>query len=741
MKKLIAAIVAAALMPVSTVFGASWRSDAEITGLLSQLNIMVGDDQGNFNLDMNVSRAEMAKIAIASSSAKNTVALGLSFSPFSDVKGSFWGAPYIQAAVEAGLVDGYIDGTFKPNGTVTYEEAITMMLKVLGYSNDDFGASYPYGQVGTAESLNMTTGMDSYIGQPLTRRQVAMLVSNTLDTKQKNSSSDLIAVHDCSVIEDVTIIASASDDPTLSSDEISTTSGIYRTTGNFDDMYVGSRGDMVVKNGKYFVAFASDGELASEKYVIYSILNDAILAYPAGNNTNLKEFSVSATTTCYKNSTAYIYSSLRGSMEMGDIIRIRYNDSGEIDYINYSEGTLTGPVKITSDDWMSGFDSNSGTKIMRDGTKVSAGDIKTNDIVYFCDALNMVLAYSKKVTGVYESASPSKDSPQTVTVSGVTYDIEGKDAFDALSSSGGISYGDTVTLLMGRDGEKIAGVATQAASETVVGYVTGSGKKTFLNSDGTTYSSYYIDLVTTSGAEYTYPTQHDRSSAVNTVARVRFEGGSASVSTVNGTSALTGYVDASALTIGGRKVAQDAQMIDVAKLASIDTAVYAKTYLRRIDGITLKSDNVAYFATNSAGEIDRIILQNVTGDMYKYGIVTSKTDTSFTIQADSATYTAGNFSLMTGSPVQFIADGATAVYASTIKQIGGTETALTQSSVMLSGKKYKLSDKVRVFKKQGTKYLEMSLNDAISGSYDRSFYHDKDETQGGRVRVIICKDN
>ncbi|MGM9937024.1 MAG: S-layer homology domain-containing protein, partial [Candidatus Ornithomonoglobus sp.] len=475
MKKIISALLTAA-MAVSAVSAipftasaasSSWQSDTQMMSLLSALDIMVGDDNGNYNLDSYVTRAEMTKIAVAASSSKNTVAIGMKFSPFSDVSSTFWGAPYIQAAVSAGIVNGYIDGTFRPDGTVTYEEAITMMLGVLGYESSDFGASYPYGQVGMANNLEMTENMYADIGETLTRRQVAHLVCNTLDTSMKDSTNDLISVHNCTILSDVTIIASQADDATLASDEISTTSGKYRIKDDyFDDSFVGCSGDMVIKDGKYYVAFSPDSSYASDKYVIYSTLNDAILAYPDGNNTNIQQFTISDTTTCYMNSTAYTYGSLRSQMEMGDTIRIRYKDNGEVDYINYSKGSMDGPIKVTSSNWINRFATDESTKIMRDGTKASATDIVTNDIVYYSSALNMVLAYSKKVTGVYESASPSKDSPQSVTVSGVTYQVEGVEAFNDLSSSGSLNYGDTITLLMGKDGLQVAGVVTNTATST-----------------------------------------------------------------------------------------------------------------------------------------------------------------------------------------------------------------------------------------------------------------------------------
>ena len=204
MKKIISFVLAAAMSLSTLPVLADWNNDEDIMSLLSELNIMVGDDDGNLRLDDNVSRAEFAKIAVASSSYKDTVATGLKVSPFKDVTYTHWSAPYIKAAVSAGIAEGYVDSTFRPDNTVSYEEALTMVLKVLGYTTQDFGDSWPYGQMGLANSLEITKNVNAERGEALTRRQVARLIYNTLDTKIKDNQSKLItSVFDSKVIEAV----------------------------------------------------------------------------------------------------------------------------------------------------------------------------------------------------------------------------------------------------------------------------------------------------------------------------------------------------------------------------------------------------------------------------------------------------------------------------------------------------------------------------------------------------------
>lgn len=755
MKKMISALLTAAIaipaaaMPAAPVFaaGSIGQSDSELTSLLSELKIMTGDGTGDFYLDSYVTRAEMTKVAVASSSYKNTVAAGLQFSPFSDVRGSFWGAPYIQAAVSAGIVEGYIDGTFKPDGTVTYEEAVTMMLKVLGYTNSDFGASYPYGQVGMAQNLDMTDGMDASIGEPLTRRDVAKLVCNTLETRMKDSTSDLITIHDCQIVEDVTIIASQDEDSSLSSDEISTSGGKYKISGDFDRAYVGTTGDMVVKNGKTVIAFMSEDENLSERYVIYSTLNDSILCYSEGNNTALHQFDISGATTCYRSSTAYTYSQLSASMEMGDIIRIHYKDNGEIDYINYSEGTVEGPIKVTSDSWMDSFETDSSTKIVREGNIVSADSIQVNDIIYYSEALNMILAYTTKVTGVYESASPSKDAPSSVTISGVAYELEGASAFNDLSSGGSFNYGDTITVLLGRDGKKIAGVAgtdTASAVSSQVGYQISTGRKNFSNADGTEYSSYYVTIVTADGTEYTYPTTGDRSSLTGRVVRATLKDGTASVGALTNSS-LSGYVSYENMKIGTRNVSKDVKILDVASEYNDSSILYTKTFMQRIDGLTLSESQVCYYNTDSNGDISELILRSVTGDMYKYGVITTAYSADGAgvtrMDVDGAVYTSSTFrNLALGAGVRVGMDGTGAIESAVqLPSYGGSVNELTSTYALIGSTKYTLSDKVAVYERRDiSNFSKISLNDAVNGDYTYTCYYDKAEERGGRIRVIIA---
>ncbi|MCC8169530.1 MAG: S-layer homology domain-containing protein [Oscillospiraceae bacterium] len=817
MKKIISVILTAVMLLSAVPVMADTDSDDDIMVLLSELKIMVGDGDGNLRLDDDVSRAEFAKISVASSTSKNTVASGLKVSPFKDVTYEHWSAPYIKAAVSAGIVAGYVDGTFKPDNNVSYEEAITMMLKVLGYTDDDFGVSWPYGQIGLAENLEITKNVDAVQGDILTRRQVANLVYNTLDTKMKDSSSKLISIFDCEIIEDVTIIASNNEDSSIGMDKIYTTAGTYEYDDNFDSDYVGRRGDMVVKNGDDFVSFtprdqeveeyqvtnvvgndlildgnmmdinsnttiyyksqtytyatavsqASTGDTfrvylnkngsidyallieggsssgistnALDRYVIYSQLSDAIVCYKNGAFTQI---DVKDSTTCYRDSVQSTYGSVKSEMAMGDILYIKY-DGSDIDYLSYEKGSMEGPVKVTSSEWMSAFDTNSSTTVMRGGTKVTSSAIQINDIIYYSSELNMVLAYTDKVTGVYESASPSKDAPTTVTISGKEYSIEGVDAFNALSSSGSFKYGDTITALLGRNGD-IAGVVTSDGTSTssAVGYVTEAGKKDFTNANGTTYSSYYIKLVSADAVVNEYATTNDYSGYIGTVCKVAFSDGKASV-TKQTSNTVSGIVDGTEYTIGSYKFADNVKILDTVVSDLYDVALYKSVYPQRLDGLTIASSSVLYCAKNSSNEITEMILKNVTGDAYSYGVFLSRANGSsgyvYTIDVDGTQLTYSTTMEMASKVGCKVAlSNGTVERAESLKSYSGTATKLTSTTITIGGQQYKLSDRVAVYLKTST-LMKIPIDDAINGDYKLTAYYDKTESSGGRVRVIIAE--
>lgn len=98
---------------------------------------------------------------------------------FTDVPTNHWANAYIGRASQLGIVAGYGNGKFGPGDPVTYEQAITMIVRAIGESDKAISCGgYPDGFIKIAQEKNLLTGIQAEKGQGLTRGCVAILLYN-----------------------------------------------------------------------------------------------------------------------------------------------------------------------------------------------------------------------------------------------------------------------------------------------------------------------------------------------------------------------------------------------------------------------------------------------------------------------------------------------------------------------------------------------------------------------------------
>ena len=794
MKRIFSFIVFAAVMLSVPITLPVYAADEEsgIISLMKELEIMQGDDNGDMELDRAVSRAEFAKIAVAAANAKNAVTFGLKISPYPDVTYDTWFAPYVKAAVEKRYIKGYEDFNFHPYDTVTYEEAVTIMLRVLGYSDSTIQGAYPYGQLSRAEDLDMLDGVEGEIGEELSRRKVMYLVCNALQTEtasvsaqssgssqagtssgssqtsqgsQTSSSSGggkLLSAHGCTVIEDVNIISTYSDDKDIGYDNVMTSAGTYKKGSFFDDSSTGMIGKAYIKNSDKLIAFVPDGgNRTSDTYLVYSVVNNNIIAY---KNEATTQLDVSDTTRVYKGTTVTTFAAAKSQLELGDRISITRTENGDIDYITYIDGNLLGPLTSIGGNWQSSWSIGSDAEITRDGFSVSAADIRDYDIVYYLPDLNMVMAYSDKVTGIYEKANPNRDVPTSITLSGKDYELEGSAAFNKLYSGGSFEYGDTVTLLLGKDGKAADAISPSNMTSGGVGYLIGTGTKEYSSGAVNTFTNYYIRIVGTDGTAYEYVTDRDYSESVNSVVELSFDNGYARIKKVSD-SGTGGTFSWSSRRLGSAKLSPGINILDIGTRDITHTATYCKVYGQRLDGVEISSKSVLYSHKNSSGEIDTLILDNVTNDSFSYGLITKASVASHWVkdkdggstEQTSGTYdfmvegnrysvtVSGKFSVSRGDVVRISGSMQNPDVMTAINAISGSITSLSSDKLIAGNTTYKLSDRITAYKVEDSssgEYSMLSLSDVINNfkNYNIRAYYDKSDETGGRVRVLLVSD-
>lgn len=159
--------------------------------VLSALGVVDGYADGTYKPEKVVTRAEMAKLLI--------VALGMdeyvkgTYTSFSDV-GNHWANSYIAYAASMGIIEGYPDGTFRPDNTVTYQEAVTMIVRALGYQDQYLTGTWPASHVSKAKGLGLLDGIVA-TADGANRGDVAILLYNALsqDVISYDSNGTVIA--------------------------------------------------------------------------------------------------------------------------------------------------------------------------------------------------------------------------------------------------------------------------------------------------------------------------------------------------------------------------------------------------------------------------------------------------------------------------------------------------------------------------------------------------------------------
>lgn len=160
---------------------------------IANLNIINGLNSTTYAPNKSVTRAELAKIIVKMRGIEDYAESVEYKKKFSDVKNTDWYYPYIMIASDLELLNGYSDGTFKPEKEVSYAELVAILLRNLGYtrlSEDSENGWYWNYIVKMREiELNDNVGEFNY-EDSATRGDVAMFVWNALITNRWAIVSD-----------------------------------------------------------------------------------------------------------------------------------------------------------------------------------------------------------------------------------------------------------------------------------------------------------------------------------------------------------------------------------------------------------------------------------------------------------------------------------------------------------------------------------------------------------------------
>ncbi|MBQ7523684.1 MAG: S-layer homology domain-containing protein [Oscillospiraceae bacterium] len=190
---LLAAVLAAMLILPAGAVGFSDVTDVPTLSAVESLRIMgviSGFPDGSFRPSGNLTRAQFCKMAVYAMGAQDELAAYRAITVFPDVA-NHWARDYVNLSAKGHkLLAGFPDGTFRPESTVTAGQAVTILLRMLGYEDAAIGGIWPQAYMEKAAAIKLTEGTGIANGlAALTRQQAAKLFVRLLQTQTASGST------------------------------------------------------------------------------------------------------------------------------------------------------------------------------------------------------------------------------------------------------------------------------------------------------------------------------------------------------------------------------------------------------------------------------------------------------------------------------------------------------------------------------------------------------------------------
>lgn len=789
-----ALVVGLLVLPPASAAGTSGFTDiadartADAAEMLRLLGVVDGTGGTSFKPGGTLSRAEFCKMTVEIMGRGGEEPAQRSRTIFTDVGPTYWARGYVNLAssitigggtgedASAGtrLIMGVGDGTFQPNRAITYGEAVTILMRVLGYSDGDVatGTNWYDGYVGLGQSSGLADGLTISGGDNITRGQAAILFYNLLFTESKGGDQIYLTTLGGSLENNAIILSTnaTADDGTTGS--VLTTSGTYKTDrATFDETLNGTRGQLVLDKEKKLLAV-----LPEEGSTLRSV---TVMGTPEANAIPVlgdETISVTLQTPVYKSDSqsADTYENVWTSLRSGTPLKLCFNGSGQLDYIYMSAG---GAV-VSDDNVLVAKNKPSGTsnpfaslsdgktpQIFKNGIPADLTDLRQYDVGTYDAGSNTLFVSDLKLTGLYENAYPNSNAPSTVTVMGAEFSV----LPSAIPDLAQFKVGDRMTLLLTTTGQVAGAVSTDVAKSNAVGVakVTAGGE----GSDGTAEITLLDGLITlkgsTTGSEklngYLVTVSSGRRGYL-TLSRVNGKGASGILNLT------TGRVGTKALSEGARFFEQ----VGNGELVEIERS--------DITVDTVPANKITYVGYDWAGRVDKLVLDDVTGDRYDYGMIyyrpagpqdvedavpdpdTGKVPQTYQNGEIRVTNGSGQQSYVVGS-VEGAKSGRYGGIAGSLDTLNGKHrlagyvpltsadgirrSQIDTSTMVLTTNEMVLpiSSQVQIYSEATGGWYTVSkdasakdnLERALAFSNDMTVYYDRTPGEGGKVRIIVLE--
>ena len=251
--------------------------------------------------------------------------------------------------------------------------------------------------------------------------------------------------------------------------------------------------------------------------------------------------------------------------------------------------------------------------VYRNGSVSTSAQLSAYDVYYYNASAKTVWIYTRKAAGRITAVSPSASAPTSVIVAGTSYTIASSSAAAQLSSLNGGGVGQVVTLLLGMNNETVAVLTGDEADEVFYGVVQ-TAARNLVEENGADVRQA-VAVKCTDGVTRTVNVDKSLNYPAGWMVKITVNAEGEQVETITKTS-TSGTINADSTALGGTALADDVEILD-----TTSEGVAGRVSPSRLSGVTLSDADVRYYTTNENGQIDRLILNDVTGDLWTYGVL------------------------------------------------------------------------------------------------------------------------
>ena len=314
----------------------------------------------------------------------------------------------------------------------------------------------------------------------------------------------------------------------------------------------------------------------------------------------------------YEDCAALLYNALTANTASGSAYGTSLGftvSNGQVDGSTVLMSSLQGPFVAGADTQLP----FAPAAVYRNDKVSPSAELNQYDVYYYSESLQTVWIYTRKAAGRITAVSPSASAPTAITVAGSSYTLGSTAVASQVSSLNGGGVGQVVTLLLGMNNEAAGIVTGQEADEVFYGVVQ-SATRSLVEENGADVLQN-VSVMCTDGITRSVNVDKSLNFPTGWLVEITVNSNGESVKSISGRS-TSGTVNADATALGNAQLADDVEILD-----TTSGGVAGTVRPSRLSGVTLSDFDVRYYTTNAAGQIDRLILKDVTGDLWKYGVL------------------------------------------------------------------------------------------------------------------------